>query len=86
MTIRDLPSTMEKCVRHVGGTQVFYYACRNGNYILVDPATGDIFTDMTESHFKKCYLPYSVNLPPAILAEMDALPPFREWKRGRENG
>lgn len=86
MTIRDLPTNMDKCVRHVGGTKVFFYACNGGGYTLVDPVTGDIFPNQTESHFRKCFLPYSVSLPQAVRAEMEALPSFREWRRMRENG
>ncbi len=80
MNIRDLPVNMGKCVRHVGGTKVFYYACIGGAYTLVDPVSGDIFPGNTESHFQKCFLPYSVALPPAVRAEMEALPSFREWR------
>lgn len=85
MTLRDLPMNMDKCVRHVGGTKVFFYACKGGSYTLVDPVNGDIFPGYPESHFKKCYLPYSVNLPEAVRSEMEAVPSFRDWRKMREN-
>lgn len=76
-----LPENMDKCVRHVGGTKVFFYACMNDGYWLLDPEARDLVTGVPESHFRKCYLPYSAALPPQILAMLDAMPGFREWRK-----
>lgn len=82
MTINknELPVFMEKCIRHAGGTKIFYYF-RNGEQVyLIDPEDGE-FTTVPLKHFKNSYIFYSDNLPEKIKEMFDKVPNYRTWKQ-----
>lgn len=80
MDRRDLPTTMDKCIRHAGGTKVFFYTYSASGIALVDPADGQI-VNVPESHFKNRYQEYSENLPEKVKRLFGTVPDYREWRR-----
>ena len=80
MDKRDLPATMDKCIRHAGGTKVFFYAYSGSGVTLVDPDDGQL-VDIPVSHFRNCYQEYSEKLPEKVKRLFEAVPDYREWVR-----
>lgn len=85
MTINknELPVFMDKCIRHAGGTKIFYCSREGEQIILVDPDDGNL-TTVPHSHFRNCYNFYSEKLPAKVKELFDSVPDYRIWKQ--QNG